>query len=61
MIRSGGEQRPYVAPVYEGYIKAIKGLYHQGATAFFKGLTFRCFHQVIHYFAFSEIFIGADD
>jgi hypothetical protein len=50
-----------VAPVYDGYIKTIKGLYHQGATAFFKGLTFRCFHQIIHYFAFSEVFIGGDN
>jgi hypothetical protein len=52
MIRAGGQQRPYTAPVYEGYRGVIKGLASQGWKAFFKGLFFRTIHQLGHYYAF---------
>jgi hypothetical protein len=57
MIRSGGEQKPFTAPVYEGYIGAIKGLASQGPKAFFKGLLFRSMHQLAHFYSFTEIAI----
>lgn len=57
IIRSGGEQKPFTAPVYEGYASTIKGLYNQGPRAFFKGLTFRAMHQLAHYYSFTEIAI----
>jgi hypothetical protein len=53
MLRAGGEQKPYVAPVYEGYLGAIKGLAQQGFNAFFKGLAFRSIHNMARMFAFS--------
>lgn len=55
IIRSGGEQKPFTAPVYEGYASTIKGLYNQGPRAFFKGLTFRAMHQMAHFYSFTEI------
>lgn len=53
MIRAGN-QRPYSAPVYEGYVAAMRGLAQQGYKAFFKGLFFRSIHQMARYYAFSE-------
>lgn len=52
MLRAGGQQRPYTAPVYEGYRGVINGLASQGWKAFFKGLFFRTIHQLGHYYAF---------
>jgi hypothetical protein len=57
MIRSGGDHKPYTAPVYDGYVAAIKGLASQGPKAFFKGLFFRSIHQLAHFYAFTEIAI----
>ena len=53
-IRSGQNRRPYTAPVYEGYMAAIRGVLSQGPTAFFKGLGFRMFHSLAHYYALTE-------
>lgn len=55
MLRSGGEQRPYTAPVYDGYRGAIKGLAAQGWKAFFKGFLFRSIHQLSTFYSFYEI------
>ena len=55
MIRSGGERRPYTAPVYEGYRGVWRGLTKQGWKAFFKGFLWRSVHQMGHFFAFYEI------
>jgi hypothetical protein len=46
MLRSGGERRPFTAPVYEGYQAVIRGLAKQGWKAFFKGLMFRSIYQL---------------
>jgi hypothetical protein len=54
MLRAGGQQKPYTAPVYDGYRGVIKGLSSQGWQAFYKGLLFRSIHQSAHYFAFFE-------
>ena len=40
MLRTGGEQKPYTAPVYDGYRGVLKGLMAQGWKAFFKGFFF---------------------
>lgn len=55
MIRAGGQQKPYTAPVYEGYRAVFQGLASQGWKAFFKGLFFRTFHQMANFYAFYEI------
>jgi hypothetical protein len=55
MLRSGGEQRPYTAPVYEGYRGVFRGLAAQGWQGFYKGLFFRSIHQLGHYYAWYEI------
>lgn len=57
MLRAGGEQKPYAAPVYDGYLGVIKGLMSQGYKAFFKGLFFRSIHQLAHFYSFTEIAI----
>ena len=53
MLRAGGQNKPYTAPVYEGYQSVIKGLMAQGWRSFFKGAGVRSIHQYGHYFAFS--------
>ncbi len=55
MLRAGGQQRPYTAPVYEGYQAVLKGLASQGWKAYFKGLFFRSVHQLARSYAFYEI------
>ena len=55
MLRSGGERRPYTAPVYEGYRGVLRGLSKQGWQAFFKGFFFRMIHQMGHFYAFYQI------
>lgn len=55
MLRAGGQNKPYTAPVYEGYQAVIRGLMSQGWKSFFKGLGFRSVHQLGHYFAFYEV------
>jgi hypothetical protein len=55
MLRAGGQNKPYTAPVYEGYQSVIKGLMSQGWRSFFKGLGFRSIHQLGHYLAFYEL------
>lgn len=55
MIRAGGQNKPYTAPVYDGYIAVIKGLASQGPKAFFKGFFFRSIHQMAHYYCFTEV------
>ena len=50
-IRSGQQHKPYTAPVYEGYMAAIRGIVNQGPAAFFKGLGFRLFHNIGHFYA----------
>ena len=55
MLRSGGDHKPYTAPVYEGYKATVKGLLSQGYNAFFKGLFFRLVHQLAHFYAYTEI------
>lgn len=57
MLRAGGEQKPYTAPVYDGYLGVIKGLMNQGYKAFYKGLFFRSIHQLAHFYSFTEIAI----
>lgn len=55
MLRTGHNQKPYTAPVYDGYIGAVKGLMNQGFKAFYKGLFFRSFHQLSHIYGFTQI------
>jgi len=55
MLRSGGDRRPFTAPVYEGYQAAIRGLAKQGWKAFFKGLGWRSVHQLGAVYAFFQI------
>ncbi len=47
IIRSGGDRKPYTAPVYNGYTQSIQNLYDQGFKAFFKGCLFRTIHQTL--------------
>lgn len=46
IIQSKSDQRPYTAPVYDGYYHAITSLHRQGFRAFFKGLMFRIISQL---------------
>lgn len=55
MLRAGGQQKPYTAPVYEGYRGVIQGLVSQGWKSFFKGLLFRSIHQSATFFSFYQI------
>ena len=61
MLRTGGEQKPYTAPVYDGYRGVLKGLMSQGWKAFFKGFFFRSMHQVGHYVAYYGIGLNQDN
>ena len=61
MIRTGGEFRPYTAPVYEGYRQVIRGLTKQGWKAFYKGVVFRIIHTGMHFMAFSQCLVFNKD
>jgi hypothetical protein len=56
MIRTGGEFRPYTAPVYTGYQQVVRNLARQGWKAFFKGLGFRLVAGVPHMLCYGGLF-----
>ena len=56
MLRAGGKDIPYTAPVYSSYVETIKGLYSQGLRGFYKGLGYRTFITLT---VFSP-FVGAE-